>query len=95
MRRAAKVDSNQGVIVDALRKVGAFVQPLHQIGQGCPDLAVWYRHVWKLLEIKDGSLPPSKRVLTHDEALWHAMAGPGAAIVVASVLEALTAIGAN
>lgn len=94
MRRAARCDATQPAIVDALRKIGAFVQPLHTVGHGCPDLAVWYRHTWSMLELKNGALAPSRQALTHDEQLWHAMAGDGAVKTVASVLEALEAIGA-
>ena len=36
MRRAAKVDANQPEIVQALRKAGCFVQPLHTVGQASP-----------------------------------------------------------
>ena len=63
MRRAA-VDANQAEIVKALRKVGATVQPLHRVGQGCPDLAVGHGGVNHMIEVKDGSKPPSARGLT-------------------------------
>ena len=71
MRRAAKVDRNQSEIVDALRKIGATVQPLHSVGQGCPDLLVGYRRTNYLIEIKDGLAPPSARKLTPDQIEWH------------------------
>ena len=67
MRKRAKIDDNQTVIVKALRAIGASVQSLATIGGGCPDLVVGYRGVNYLLEIKDGSKPPSKRKLTPDE----------------------------
>ena len=70
MRRAARVDANQAAIVAVLRKLGAFVQPLHTVGGGCPDLLVGYRQRWLVLEVKDGRQPPSKRVLTKDEREW-------------------------
>jgi hypothetical protein len=57
--------------VDALRKIGASVQPLHTIGQGCPDLAIGWRGQNLLWEIKDGLLVPSARKLTADEQKWH------------------------
>lgn len=71
MRRAAKVDDNQNEIVAALRKVGASVQPLHAVGQGCPDILVGFRRQNYLIEIKDGNKPPSKRKLTPDQERWH------------------------
>lgn len=93
MRRAARVDDNHPQIVDALRGIGATVQSLATVGKGCPDLLVGYRGINLLLEIKDGSKPPSARRLTPDEEAWHATwRGPVA--VVESVDEALRAIGA-
>ena len=71
MRRAAKVDANQAQIVDALRSAGATVQPLHAVGKGCPDLLVGHRGVNLLIEVKDGSKPPSARKLTQDQVSWH------------------------
>ena len=71
MRRAAKVDQNQPEIVAALRKIGATVQPLHGVGAGCPDILVGYRGRNLLVEIKDGSKPPSARKLTPDQVEWH------------------------
>lgn len=70
MRRAAKVDANQSEIVDALRKIGASVTPIHTVGKGCPDLIAGFRGKNFLLEVKDGSKPPSARKLTDDEAIW-------------------------
>lgn len=70
MRRAARVDANQGEIVAALRKLGASVQPIHTIGQGCPDLLVGFKGRNALFEVKDGNKPPSARALTGDEVEW-------------------------
>jgi hypothetical protein len=69
--RAAKIDANQPEIVDALRRHGATVQSLAPIGNGCPDLLVGYAGKTALIEIKDGSKPPSARRLTEDQMLWH------------------------
>ena len=92
MRRAAKVDRNQAEITAALRDVGASVQPIHTLGSGVPDLLVGWQGVNFLLEIKDGNLSPSKRVLTQDEATWHAK-WRGTVTTVNNVDEALRAIG--
>ena len=94
MRRAAKVDANQSQIVAALRDVGASVQPLHAVGQGCPDLLVGFRGQCFTLECKDGSLPPSARKLTEAQKWWH-MNWRGHVVVVKSVDEALEAIGVD
>lgn len=72
MRRRGRVDGTQTAIVAALRKLGATVQSLADVGGGCPDLVVGWRGVNHLVEVKDGSLAPSKRKLTPDEEKWHA-----------------------
>jgi hypothetical protein len=41
--KAHRVDATQGDIVEALRKVGAFVLDLSGVGGGCPDLFVAFR----------------------------------------------------
>lgn len=91
MRRRARVDRNQAEIVKALRKVGCSVQPLHTVGKGCPDILVGIRGRNLLMEIKDGKLPPSARVLTPDERTWIWTWG-GQCAVVHSVDEALTLV---
>lgn len=93
MRRAAKIDRNQPDIVKALRYAGATVQPIHTIGKGCPDLLVGFRGENYILEIKDGSKPPSQRELTDDEKKWIEN-WKGKARVVSTIDEALDAVGA-
>ena len=56
-----------------LRRMGYRVEDLSQVGAGVPDLLVGTpcsRIV--LVEVKDGSKPPSKRTLTQDQVEWHA-----------------------
>lgn len=91
MRRAAKTDDNQAEIVAALRKIGASVQPLHAVGQGCPDILVGWRGFNTILEIKDGKKPPSARKLTPDQEKWHA-AWMGQVTVVETVEQAILAV---
>lgn len=71
MRKAARVDANQEQVVSALRGVGATVQSLAATGKGVPDLLVGYRSKNYLMEVKDGSKPPSERRLTPDQEIWH------------------------
>ena len=92
MRRAARVDANQSDIVEALRVVGCTVQPLHAVGQGVPDLLVGFRGQNLLIEVKDGSKPPSRRRKTEDQVIWHD-AWRGQVAVVRNVQEALEAVG--
>jgi hypothetical protein len=92
LRRAARTDANQAEIVAALRGVGASVQPLHAVGQGCPDLLVGKDNVNFLVEVKDGSRPPSERQLTPHQREWHDT-WRGNVAIVKSIEEALTLVG--
>lgn len=92
--RFAKVDANQGEIVEALRTAGCFVQSLAMIGKGCPDLMVGRDYKWFVLEVKDGSKVPSARKLTKDEQAWHDRAKLFAPVhVVENVEQALQIVG--
>lgn len=71
MRKFARLDANHKAVVTALRKIGASVQSLASVGDGCPDLLVGYHGVNVLLEVKNETKPPSSRRLTEDEADWH------------------------
>lgn len=93
MRRAAKIDRNQPEIVAALRRIGARVYSMAAQGDGIPDLLVGFRGETFLLEVKDGSLPPSARQLTPFQIQWHASWNGGKCFVVSSVAEALAALG--
>jgi len=94
MRRAAKVDANHADIVSALERVGAIVQSLAAQGSGVPDLLVGYRGINYLIEVKDGSKPPSKRTLTSAQQDWHQQ-WRGQVAIVHSEDDALTVIGAR
>ena len=91
MRRASKVDANQREVVAALRGAGASVQLLHAVGEGCPDLLVGYKNLNLLLEVKDGSKPPSAQKLTPQQEVWH-RDWRGQRVVVNSPEAALAAI---
>lgn len=93
MRRAAKVDDNQGEIVRVLRQFGVSVEHLHAIGRGVPDLLCGYRGLTHLLEVKDGSRAPSERRLTPDQQRWHASWRGRKPVVVESVDDALSVVG--
>lgn len=91
MRRAAKVDANHAEVVKALRQIGCSVASLASVGAGVPDLAVGYRGVNFLLEVKDGSKVPSARKLTDDEAAFMA-AWRGQYAVVTSAEQAIAVV---
>lgn len=70
MRRAAKVDANQGQIIAAFRKAGASVKPVHVV-KGFVDIVVGINGRNMLVEIKDGAKVKSKRKLTEMEQDFH------------------------
>jgi len=49
---AKRVDVNQPEIVADLRAIGATVEHLHEVGDGCPDILVGWRGGNYLFEIK-------------------------------------------
>ena len=91
-RHAARVDANQTEIVAALRGAGATVTPTHTAGVGFPDLCVGYKGATYLVEVKDGSKPPSARKLTPHQVAWH-RDWRGHVAVVTDITEALAVIG--
>lgn len=93
MRLRARIDANQPQIVRALRKAGAKVESLAQLGKGCPDLLVGFRGVNYLFEVKDGDKIPSARKLTDDESKWHEE-WRGQVSIIENIEDALKFIGA-
>lgn len=85
MRWAARTDSNQSEIVQALRKAGRTVKSLHRVGQDVPDLLVGYNGLNFLLEIKieGGKLSEGQQQFADE---WR-----GDVRVVRSPLEAIEA----
>lgn len=92
VKRAARIDENQPGIVSALRQAGASVQPLHAVGQGCPDLLVGYGRENYLMEVKNPEKPKRDQRLTDDQTDWHAE-WQGEVFIVRTQLEALKVIG--
>lgn len=78
--------------MEALRQVGAWVIQFDKPA----DLQVGFRQRWFWLEVKDGTLSPSRRKLTADELAFQKVCEierlPYA--VVMTPMEALKAIGA-
>lgn len=90
MRYAAKVDGNQAVIVDALRKAGHDVFSLAAVGKGFADLIVFTRNnVYILLEVKNSNLSKSRRKLTPGQVAFR-QTWRGPIITVETPLAALT-----
>jgi len=83
VRRAAKIDANQSGIVKLAWRIGATVQSLAAVGNGCPDLLLGYRGVNYLVEVKDGSLARSRRQLNERQESWH-QRWSGAVVIIGS-----------
>lgn len=90
--RAARVDANHSQIVKALRAIGASVADLSRLGGGIPDLLVSLRGKNVLLEVKDGSKPPSAQKLTEAQEKFHAT-WHGPLEIVKTPEEAVKAMG--
>lgn len=67
MRRAARTDANHTEIIKAFRRLGFSVADTSKLGKGFPDCVIGKNLKDALIEIKDGSKPPSARALTTDE----------------------------
>ena len=75
MKRAANIDRNHTEIRLAFEGLGCSVQPLHQIGKGCPDLLVGVpgSPAFNLLvEVKGFPAHTEKGKLNPDQEAWHA-----------------------
>ncbi len=87
--RDARVDENQALIVQVLRRVGATVKDTHTLGSGFTDIAVLFHGAVHLMEIK---MPGGK--LTPGEQEFHDVWGGSPFVhIVHSAEEALKAIG--
>lgn len=87
MRTAAKIDSNQPLIVESLRAIGVSVQSLASVGKGCPDIVAAKGDKCWLIEIKG---PKGK--LTPDQERWIG-AWRGTVHVIRTADEALKLVG--
>lgn len=84
--RRHRIDGNQAEIVSTLRRVGALVLPLSDLGGDVADLLVSYHGRLFLLEAKDGTNSP-----TSGQVRWLAAWGGK---IVRSPDDALRAVGA-
>ena len=91
MRKYARKDSNHKEIIQAFRDLGASVFDTASLGSGFPDIVIGMKGSNVLVEIKDGSLPPSKRKLTPDEIKFHEL-WRGKVVIINNVEEAIELI---
>jgi hypothetical protein len=82
-----RVDANQAEIVTALRAVGASVLDLHTVGRGCPDIAVGWRGLTFLLEVKS-----ARGRLTGPEQKFHE-SWRGQVAIARNIAQALAVLG--
>ena len=94
MSYAKKVDANQPEIVKAFRTLGATVEPMHTVGRGFPDLCVAIPGKTFLVEVKDGTKPPSAQKLTAAQVEFHAT-WPDKIEIVTSVDDVARIMGAK
>lgn len=97
MRRAAKRDTNERKIIDALKAMGASVMQID--GENEPDLLVGYRGRNYLMEVKYAKAPRVKQalrergtMLSPGQQKWHEEFWKGQTSTVSSVEEALSVI---
>ena len=69
---ARRVDGNQSEVRQALEAIGCSVCDLSGVGGGVNDLLIGYRGKNVLIEVKDGSKPPSARKLTPAQVIFQA-----------------------
>lgn len=88
MKRVARIDKNQPEIVKTFREQGLTVAITSNAHDGFPDIVIGYGLITVLVEIKDGSKPPSQRKLTKDQVKFHSEF-TGAITVIENVSQAI------
>lgn len=87
MRRAARKDDNHNEVAKHLKDAGWKLLDLSGVGNGCPDILAGRGGFLALLELKDGTKPPSARKLTDaQERFWKDW--PGVKIIAKSPEDA-------
>lgn len=86
-----RVDANHAAIREALRKAGWTVEDTSRVGGGFADLLIGKHGRLLMVEVKDGTKPPSARKLTPDEQAfaerWKAAGVP--VVVIENIEQAL------
>jgi hypothetical protein len=84
-----RTDHNQAAVIDALRRFGATVQDLSQLGKGTPDILVGYHGRNYLLEIKNATDRAPQLTGCEESWIreWHGQVG-----VVTTVEDAIAII---
>ncbi len=91
MRHKARKDANAGIIVKALREIGASVAILDD--RDLPDLLCGYRGKTILIELKDGSRKPSERRLRPGQQRFFDEWKGGPLVKAETLADAFAALG--
>ena len=70
-RIASRVDQNQTEIVKAFRRMGYSVKSLAAVGDGMTDLLISKKGLNVLVEVKNGTKPPSEQRLRPKQEVFH------------------------
>ena len=87
MERGGNSPSRE-IVESLLRTPGVVIHSLAGVANGCPNLLVGARYVTYLVEIKDGSKPPSHRSFPPDQQRWIARWTGSAVVVLTSATQA-------
>lgn len=87
-----RVDANHRAVIEALWAAGLWAFSTAGLGGGFTDIITWVRGAFWLLEVKDGSRPPSDRKLSPAEEKFHRQC-PGNILVVLGPMDALQKLG--
>jgi hypothetical protein len=92
VRRASNKDSNHAEVRAAFEAMGCTVENLESPTAGVPDLLVGIFGLTELVEVKDGTKPPSARKLNDAQREWHARWRGRKPVVVQSVDDAVAVV---
>jgi Holliday junction resolvase len=87
MRRAARRDTNETAIVQALEAAGCTIARLS--GPGVPDLLCLRQRRLTLIEVKDGAKAKSRQQLTPDQVRFHQRWAEAPLVILRSVPDAI------
>lgn len=87
-----KCDANHKDLVNCLRKLGADVLDISTVGCGVPDLVVWCRGNWHLVDIKNPNTGYGKRGLNKNQKQWAAHWKGGPVYMIYSTDDAIALV---
>jgi VRR-NUC domain-containing protein len=70
VRTRARKDNNHNAVVGLLQDAGAGCMDASFAGQGMPDLLVWWRGAWHLVEVKNPNTAYGRKGLSPRQRRW-------------------------